>query len=154
MPSERDIPVVFTAQSKMFFYCRDAVCEFVFQQNAIPVNPFRVFEYFLGDRVERNLVRAGNNALIRIVNELWVFGETIADGVSEKTLLERELTKPIRYFTIDNRATNIKEVEPDNLNFEREVYAKTKLTKIQLLVSIFGYDPTRQFNLFREDAGK
>ena len=56
MSSTEPLPVVFTAQSKVYFYCRDAVCEFVFQNNAVPVNPFRVFEYFLGDRVDRDLV--------------------------------------------------------------------------------------------------
>ncbi len=79
-PTDR-LPVVFTAQSKVYFYCRDAVCQFVFDNGAVPVNPFRVFEYFLGDRVDRNLVRQGNNNLIRIVDELWVFGDVIADGV-------------------------------------------------------------------------
>ena len=48
-------PVVYTAQSKQFFYCRDAVCQFVFENNAIPLNPFRVFDYFLNDRVDRDL---------------------------------------------------------------------------------------------------
>src|SRR5580704_15510026 len=70
--------VVFTAQSKREFYCRDAVCEYVFRQGRIPLNPFRVFGYFLGDRVDRDVVRAGNNNLIRISDELWVFGELIA----------------------------------------------------------------------------
>jgi hypothetical protein len=43
-----ELPVVFTAQSKLHFYCRDAICEFVFNQGAVPVNPFRLYEYFLG----------------------------------------------------------------------------------------------------------
>ena len=50
------LPIVFTAQSKAFFYCRDAVCEFVFNRHCVPLNPFRVFEYFLGDRVDRDAV--------------------------------------------------------------------------------------------------
>src|SRR5882724_8814863 len=102
MSPTEPLPVIFTAQSKFYFYCRDAVCEFVFQKNAVPLNPFRVFEYFLGDRVERNLVRQGNNSLIRIADELWVFGEMIADGVLFEIFLARELNKPIRFFTIDD----------------------------------------------------
>ena len=59
------LPVVFTAQSKLYFYCRDAVCEYVFRHGAIPINPFRAFGYFLDDRVERDLVRQANNNLLR-----------------------------------------------------------------------------------------
>ena len=47
----------------------------------LPLNPFRVFEYFLGDRVDRELVRQANNNLISRSDELWVFGDHIADGV-------------------------------------------------------------------------
>ena len=67
------LPVVFTAQSKLYFYCRDAICEFVFNQGAVPVNPFRLYEYFLGDRVDRDLIRQANNNLIRKCDELWIF---------------------------------------------------------------------------------
>lgn len=135
------LPVVFTAQSKVFFYCRDAVCEYVFSQGAVPVNPFRVFEYFLGDRVERDLVRQGNNNLIRIVDELWVFGEMIADGVLAEICLARELKKPTRFFTIHNKATKIQEISPYDLKFEQEVYGRWKLGPDQLINIILGRDP-------------
>ena len=129
MSPTEPMPVVFTAQSKVFFYCRDAVCEFVLQRNAIPVNPFRVFEYFLGDRVDRDLVRQGNNNLIRIVDELWVFGETIADGVWDEIFLAKKLEKPIQFFTIDNRAEKIREVSPDKLRFEQKLYHKDEIKR-------------------------
>lgn len=67
-------PVIYTAQSKQFFYCGDAVCQFVFERGRIPVNPFRAFDYFLGDRVNRDLVRRGNYAMLQRSDELWVFG--------------------------------------------------------------------------------
>jgi hypothetical protein len=141
MSSTSPLPVVFTAQSKVYFYCRDAVCQFVFQNRAVPVNPFRVFEYFLGDRVERDLVRQGNNNLIRIVDELWVFGQTIADGVFFEVLLAKSLAKPIRFFTIENRAEKIREIAPRNLRFERTVYKALGLKHRDLLAKILGYDP-------------
>ncbi len=146
-------PVVYTAQSKLYFYCRDAVCEFVFLQDAVPVNPFRVFEYFLGDRVERDAVRQGNNNLIRIVDEVWVFGGTIADGVLFEIFFAQELKKPIRFFTIHNRADKIREIKkPKDFHFEREVYAAQGLDRKALLSKILGYDidlPTpEQLNLF------
>lgn len=146
------LPVVFTAQSKLFFYCRDAICEFVFQHNAVPLNPFRVFEYFLGDRVDRDLVRQGNNNLIRIVDELWVFGELIADGVLFEICLANKLKKPVRFFTVHNRAEKIREISPKMLRFEREVYTTTKMKREALLALILGHHPDapppRQIPLF------
>ncbi|MGN6570423.1 MAG: DUF7768 domain-containing protein [Pseudolabrys sp.] len=140
-------PVVFTAQSKAYFYCRDAVCEYVFSHKAVPVNPFRVFEYFLGDRVDRNLVRTGNNNLIRIVDELWVFGETIANGVLFEIRFAKELGKPIKYFTIDTLAKNIRPISPYKLKFERELLTSSPLSKDDLIAEIVGTSPA-QLSLF------
>ena len=155
MSSTERLPVVFTAQSKVYFYCRDAVCEFVFAQNAVPVNPFRVFEYFLNDRVDRDLVRQGNNNLIQIVDELWAFGETVADGVLFEILFAKTLGKPVRFFTINNRAKSIREIKVKDLRFEREVYRTTEFNrKRQILAAILGYPPDQpppeQLALFRD----
>lgn len=122
---------VFTAQSKQTFYCRDAVCQFVFQQGAIPVNPFRVFDYFLGDRVDRNLVRNGNNELIRRCDELWVFGQ-VSDGVLFEIATCRQTGKKIRYFTISAQANEITEISPNDVTFEPEVH-KHQVRKEDLL---------------------
>jgi len=121
MSSTTNLPVVFTAQSKVYFYCRNAVCEYVLRQGCLPLNPFRVFEYFLDDRVERDIIRQGNNNLIRIADELWVFGKVIADGVLFEILYAKTLGKPVRYFTIDNRVDGINEVGINSLSFESEV---------------------------------
>jgi hypothetical protein len=126
-------PVVFTAQSKLHFYCRDAVCEFVFKQGAIPVNPFRLYEYFLADRVDRDLVRQANNNLIRKCDQLWVFGEIIADGVLFEILYARQLDKPVKFHTVSSRAERIKETTVNKLQFEAEVYAGTKLSYSELI---------------------
>jgi len=133
------LPVVFTAQSKGYFYCRDAVCEFVLNKRCVPLNPFRVFEYFLGDRVDRDIVRQGNNNLIRIADELWVFGHLIADGVLFEIKYAQNLEKPVRFFTIENRASDIKEIQVTDLKFEPEVHAKTRLTKEELFSQIYNY---------------
>src|SRR4051812_22037067 len=102
------MPVAFTAQSKRHFYCRDAVCAFTIDNAYIPLNPFRVFGFFLDDRVDRNLVRQGNFNLIRTADELWVFGRTIADGVFAEIRYARDLNKPIRFFTIGTRASDFR----------------------------------------------
>jgi hypothetical protein len=128
--------VVYTAQSKQYFYCRDAVCEFVFRRNYIPVNPFRVFDYFLGDRVERNAIRAANAEMLTRCDEVWVFGEELADGVLIEIAQARSEGKPIRYFSIANNADQIRELTADCLSFECEVHEGTGLDKEQLLDQI------------------
>jgi len=47
--------VVYTAHSKLSFYARDIICEHAFGQGVTPLNPFRMFGYFLSDRVDRSL---------------------------------------------------------------------------------------------------
>jgi hypothetical protein len=126
-------PVIYTAQSKQYFYCRDAVCEFVFRCDSIPINPFRLFDYFLGDRVERDKIRAANAEMLSRCDEVWVFGETLADGVLMEIAQAVSENKPIRYFNIDNHADRIHELTPELLDFEREVEVGTGLDKSQLL---------------------
>jgi len=111
---------VFTAQSKAYFYCREAVCEFVFSKGMLPVNPFMAFDYFLGDRADRDLIRRANNQLISMCDELWVFGD-IANGVMFEIMLVKNLKKPIRYFTIAARSHEIAEVTLSDLPFEAEM---------------------------------
>lgn len=101
--------LVFTAQSKNYFYCRDVICQFVLEQNKLPINPFRVFDYFLGDRVKRDTIRRGNNQLINTCKELWVFGP-IADGVLFEIALAKINRKKIRFFTIGTVTNEIKEI--------------------------------------------
>lgn len=129
--------VAFTAQSKAFFYCRDAVCEFTFNRGYLPVNPFRIFDYFLGDRVERDIIRNGNNEMISRCDELWVFGP-ISDGVLFEIARCKQLSIPIRFFTIATKANEIKEITKiEELVFEPEVHAR-KITKDKLMDFIYG----------------
>lgn len=134
---------VFTAQSKHFFHCRDVICEYVFSQGGLPINPFRAFGYFLGDRVDRDLIRHGNNQLVRICDELWVFGP-IADGVLTEILLAAKVNKPVRFFTIDTRAVCIRPVSRVNeIRFEREVYtAQRRKHLLHLIGSIMAAKST------------
>lgn len=122
--STDDMKVVFTAQSKVFFYCRDAICEYVLKKGLLPINPFRVFDYFLSDRVDRNVIRRGNNQLIKMCSELWVFGP-VSNGVLFEISFARKTGIPIRYFAI---ATKAEEIYPlkriEDVIFEPEVHAK------------------------------
>ena len=120
MSSVEPLLIVFTAQSKRRFFCRDAVCEFVFGKGAAPLNPYRAFDYFLGDRAPRELVRQANNNLVRIADEVWVFGE-VSDGVLFEILYAQRLGKAVRYFSIDDRAKEIRKSSVKELEFEPEV---------------------------------
>jgi hypothetical protein len=125
--------IVYTAQSKNFFYCRDAVCEFVFNKGAVPLNPFRVFDYFLSDRVSRDLVRDGNRRLIEASDEVWIFGQALADGVILEIALATRLSKPLRYFSIGARAAEITPIVPEELTVEDEVVSVSGLNKLQII---------------------
>lgn len=119
--------MVFTAQSQNYFYCRNIICEYVLKQGKLPVNPFRVFDYFLGDRVERDLIRRGNNQLLKTCKELWVF-EPIADGVLFEIAQAIRQKKQIRYFKLGTRVEEIGEIE--DISFEPEVHARQVKSRI------------------------
>jgi hypothetical protein len=156
--STRERPIVFTAQSKTHFYCRDAICEFVFKRGAVPVNPFRTFGYFLGDRVDRDVVREANNNLIRIADELWVFGTRIANGVLFEIAYARDLGKPVRLYTVGNRSTDIRPVPVERLRFENELYGRG-VTRENLIAMVEGNGTAlegalRLFDLDEVDAAQ
>lgn len=115
--------MVFTAQSKNFFYCKDVICEFVLKRGKLPINPFMVFGYFLNDRVDRSVIRQGNNQLIQFSDELWVFGP-IADGVLFEIALAKKRGKPIKFFKLGTRVNEITEIMVDEVTFEPEVHAR------------------------------
>lgn len=139
--------VVFAAQSKQTFYCRNAVCEYIFNHDCIPVNPFRIFGYFLDERVDRSRVRNGNNEMIARCDELWVFGQ-ISDGVLFEIALCHRLGKPVRYFSISAIAKEIKELRPDELVFEPEVHKhQVKRDDLLKLVSMSKGEQDKEIQL-------
>ncbi len=96
----------------------------MFLRGAVPLNPFRAFGYFLGDRVDRQLVREANNNLIRLADEVWVFGLTIANGVLFEVAYAHQLGKPVQFFTVAARAAEIRGGPVEALRFESELYTK------------------------------
>jgi hypothetical protein len=128
-----ELPVVFTAQSKRYFYCRDAVAAFTFSKGAVPINPFLVFGFFLGDRVSREFIRDANEALVLRSDELWVFGRDLANGVLREISLAANADKPIRFFTIEDKPELIQELHVDSLRFENEVRTKSGEPTARLL---------------------
>jgi hypothetical protein len=109
--------IIFTAQSSKNFHQRMLICKHVFEQGAIPVNPFNAFGYFLYELVERDLVRNGNNNLMKRCDELWVYGE-ISDGVLAEVEMFKKLGRPIKFFDISKLPHEIREISKNELIFE------------------------------------
>lgn len=123
--------VVFTAQSAKNFHQRMLICKHVFDQGNTPINPFTNFGYYLYELVERNLVRQGNNNLMRRADELWVYGD-ISDGVASEIRFAHELGMPIRYFSIDNLPGRPVETTLEQLPFESGLETiRSELLKLQ-----------------------
>ncbi|MBN2202869.1 MAG: hypothetical protein JW700_01635 [Candidatus Aenigmarchaeota archaeon] len=106
--------IIFIAMSKSMFYFRRHAVKFVLEQGFTPISQYGIFDYFLNDSVDRDLVRKANNNLLRVSDELWVFGP-VSDGVMAEIKLAKG-KKPIRYFDVKN--SNIEEIAKDKINFE------------------------------------
>src|ERR1700722_1523275 len=85
-------PLVYTAMSKHYFYFRMHISRYVLEQGKVPLNPFMLFDYFLLDSVERDLVRDANNSVVLRADQIWVFGP-ISNGVLAEILLARKANK-------------------------------------------------------------
>lgn len=94
-----DRPLIYTAMSKHLFYFRMFISKFVLEQGGVPLNPFMTFDYFMLDTVDRDMVRQGNNALVKRADELWMFGP-ISDGALVEIVQARNQGKTVRYFSI------------------------------------------------------
>lgn len=91
--------LVYTAMSKHYFYFRMHISRYVLEQGKVPLNPFMLFDYFLLDSVERDLIRDANNSVVLRADQIWVFGP-ISNGVLAEILLARKANKAIFYFKI------------------------------------------------------
>jgi hypothetical protein len=108
--------VVFTAMAKELYYFESQISTFVFNEgSAVPVNPFLNFGYFLGDNIERDVIRQANDELIGRADELWVFIDVneIADGVSREIELASQLKKDVRFYRVEKSKTITRIVDCD-----------------------------------------
>ena len=121
---------VYTAYSKHFFFAKMLISSYVLEKDYIPLNPFNNWEYFMDDMVDRDLVVRGNNNLILLVDEIWTFGP-IADGVFAEVKLANALGKPVRYFTVGKKISDIIEVTNNELVFEEELLNKVDRNEIK-----------------------
>ena len=96
---EENKNLIYTAMSKHYFYYRMFISKYVIEQHKVPLNPFMIFDYFLLDSIDRNLIRESNNNLVRRADELWVFGP-ISDGVLAEIKIAQKMGKEINYFKL------------------------------------------------------
>jgi hypothetical protein len=92
-------PLIYPAYSKRNFFLQMHISQFCLNQHTVPLNPFMLFRYFLGDSVPRDTVYRSNNNIVALTEEIWVFGE-ISDGVLAEIKLKREQGHTVRYYKI------------------------------------------------------
>jgi len=114
-----DMKLVYTAMSKHLFYYRMYISQFVIEKGKVPLNPFMIFDYFLLDTVDRDLVRKSNNSLVLRSDEIWV-SDAISNGVLSEILIAQKANKCIRYFQI-KKPHNIVPVDIMSIEMEDEV---------------------------------
>lgn len=95
----KEYPLVYTAYSKKNFYWQVHINKFCLLRKTVPLNPFMLFRYFLGDAVHRDSVYAANQNIIRICDELWTFGE-ISDGVLKEIKFKKSKKEPVKHFEL------------------------------------------------------
>ncbi|MFA4942289.1 MAG: hypothetical protein WC564_01465 [Patescibacteria group bacterium] len=116
---DNDKPLVYTAMSKYLFYYRMHISKYVLEQGYVPLNPFMVFDYFLLDTVDRDVVREANNNLVKRADEVWVFG-SVSDGVLAEIKIALNSKRIVRYFKIE-KSKSIIPISPEEVEMEDEV---------------------------------
>lgn len=111
--------LVYTAMSKHYFYFRMHISRFVLEQGKVPLNPFMLFDYFLLDTVERDLIREANNSVVLRADQIWVFGP-ISNGVLTEIIIAKKTNKPVFYFKIE-KSYEIKPLSYEEIEMEEEV---------------------------------
>lgn len=111
--------LVYTAMSKHWFYFRMHISRYVLEQGKTPLNPFMLFDYFLLDSVERDIIRDANNSVLLRADQMWVFGP-ISNGVLAEILLAKKAKKPISFFKIE-KSHEIIQIPPEEIAIEDEI---------------------------------
>lgn len=117
--------VVFAAMSKKLFYMRFLISKYVLENDAVPINPFTSFDYFMIDSVKRDTIRQANNVLVDRADELWVFG-VVSDGVLAEILQAKAKNMPVKYFSVVGDK-DIGEIAKSKIEFEVDIADKKEL---------------------------
>lgn len=113
-------PLVYPAYSKHNFYLQMHISKYCLEHNTVPLNPFMIFRYFIGDSVPRETIYEGNNNLVSLCDEVWVFDE-ISNGVLGEIIHKKEQGGEVRYLRhySDNHPITYRRVSTDKVEFEQ-----------------------------------
>lgn len=75
-------------------------CRFALEQGQIPLAPHLLFPQFMNeeDPKERELAIFMDIVLLGKCSELWVFGDTLSEGMQAEINVTKKRRQPIRYF--------------------------------------------------------
>jgi len=116
---ENNRSLIYTAISKHYFFFRWHISKYVIEQHKVPMNPFMLFDYFLIDSVDRDLVREANNNLVKRCDEIWVFGP-VSDGALAEIKIAKKMNKPVKYFKIE-KSRKIVPISKKDVEMEDDV---------------------------------
>lgn len=71
---------------------------FAVAKGAIPLAPHLLFPQFMSEEHERSLALFMGSVLLGKCKEVWVFGDTMSDGMKIETAKAKKVGKVIRYF--------------------------------------------------------
>ncbi len=119
-------PVVYSAYSKHNFYWQMHISQFCLEHKVIPLNPFMLFRYFLGDSVPREEVYRANSDIVRMCDELWAFGE-VSDGVLDEITLKKHLGGKVSYYKLEGTNPFVfRKVSASAVNYEGPALEKRR----------------------------
>ena len=105
--------------SKHLFFMREHISRHVLENDGVPLNPFMIFNYFLGDTVNRDVIRKANNSLVTVAEQLWMYGP-VSDGALAEIIQAKKQGMVIRYFgLVDSK--DFVELSVENVVFEENI---------------------------------
>lgn len=111
-------PLVYPAYSKHNFYLQNHINQFCLEKRSVPLNPFMLFRYFLGDSVPRETVYRANNNIVRIADAVWSFGE-VSDGVLAEIVLKKDQGGQTKHYKLaSSNSIAFRAISPDTVVFE------------------------------------
>ena len=84
-------------------------CRFAVDNNAIPLAPHLLFPQFMNEETERDLAMFMDMVLIGRCEQLWVFGDTVTEGMKAEISRANRKGIKIRRFTELYRESNLEE---------------------------------------------
>ena len=78
-------------------------CRFAIKEEVMPLAPHTIFTQFLDDDIEEERTKGINLGLelLKHCNELWVFGDTISDGMKSEIKIAEKFEMPVIRFSSD-----------------------------------------------------